>query len=123
MPEVVGQGDGFAQIFVQAESPAQGPGMLGYFESMREPRSIKIPFHDAENLGLVLQVLEVFAVKNSIASPLETGAIDILLRAVKGSAQSFGALRRIVRKPLFFPFFEPLSRLHFASRSRPQAQA
>jgi len=41
--------------------------MLGYFESMREPRSIKIPFHDSENLGLVLQVLEVFAVNNSIA--------------------------------------------------------
>jgi hypothetical protein len=116
MPEVVGQGDGLAKVFVQEESPAQSSGMLGHFESVGEPRPVKIPFDDAENLGLVLQVLEVFAVKNPVAVPLETGAVIILFGAMQGPADGAGALHGIIRQLLGFPFLKPLSGLHVASR-------
>jgi hypothetical protein len=82
---------------------------------MRKPRPVEIPFDDAKNLSLVLEVFKIFAVENSVAIPLETGAVIILLRAVERPADGVGALHGIIRQLLAFPFLKPLAGLHIAS--------
>ena len=121
MAEIVRQGDGFAEVFVQTQGPAQGSGVLGHFESMREPRPVEISFDDAKDLGLVLEVLEIFAVQDPVAIPLETGAVFILFRTMERSAHGVGALRGIIRQLLAFPFLKPLSGLHVTSYRPTQA--
>lgn len=37
MSQVVAQGDRFGQIFVQGESPGNGPGDLRHFQSVGQP--------------------------------------------------------------------------------------
>jgi hypothetical protein len=55
MAQVVPQGDGFGQIFIEKHRPGDGPGNLGYFQRMGQPRTVFIAQRIEKDLGFVLQ--------------------------------------------------------------------
>jgi hypothetical protein len=74
MPQVMGQGNGFGQVFVQPKGSGDGAGHLGDFQSVGQPGAVVIPNGGEKNLGLMLQAAERLAVNNAIAISLEGGS-------------------------------------------------
>jgi hypothetical protein len=91
MAEIVGKGDGFTEVFIEPQSPGEGPGVLGYFQRVGQARPVKISFVDQKNLCFVLKILKYLRVKNPVPVPLKTGAIVVGLVAVQRSANAVRA--------------------------------
>jgi len=63
MPErcvsnIVSQGDGFGQVFIERQRAGNGAGNLGDFNRVREAGTEQVAFVIDENLGLVFQPTE-----------------------------------------------------------------
>ena len=71
MSQIVGQGHGFGQIFLQAQLPGHGTGDLRHFQGMGQAAAVVITFVMHENLGFVLQTAERRTMDDAIAIPLE----------------------------------------------------
>jgi len=71
--DVMGEGDGFDEVFIQAEGAADGAGDLGDFEGVGEAGSVVIAGGD-EDLGFVLEPAEGFAVEDAVPVALEAGS-------------------------------------------------
>ena len=71
MPQVVPQGDGFGQVFIQAEGTGQRPCNLGHLKRVGQAGPVMIPFRRKKNLGLEFQPAEGFAVDDPVPVPLE----------------------------------------------------
>ena len=65
--EVVRQGDGFDQVFIQVQSAGNGAGQLRHFQRMRQPGAKQITFVVQENLGFVDQAPKCRAVYDAVA--------------------------------------------------------
>jgi len=71
--QIVAESNGFGQIFIQSQSPRQGARDLGDFQGMGQAGPIMIAFRRQENLGLVLQTPESFAVQDPVPIDLKSG--------------------------------------------------
>lgn len=74
MPEVVSHCDRFDKVFVEPYRAPDRPCDLRHFEGVRKARSVMIAFGRQENLRLVFQPPERFAVNNSVAVALKLRA-------------------------------------------------
>ena len=63
MADVVGQRNRFGQVFVQPQSPGDGPRDLGHFQRVRQPRPVVVVHRSDQHLGLP-------------GHPAESGGID-----------------------------------------------
>jgi hypothetical protein len=71
MSNVVAQGDGFGEVFIQSERPTDGARDLAHFEGMGEASSEVVAGGGNENLSLVFKPPECFGMEDSIAVTLE----------------------------------------------------
>ena len=74
MPEVVSHCDRFDKVFVEPYRAPDRPCDLRHFEGVRKARSVMIAFGRQENLRLVFQPPERFAVNDSVAVALKLRA-------------------------------------------------
>ena len=74
MAEVVRQGDGFGQVFVEAEAARDGAADLGDFQGMREAGAVMVVGLGDEDLRLVHQPAKRGGVDDAIAVALVEGA-------------------------------------------------
>ena len=72
--EVVGQRDGFGQIFVQPQRAGDGAGKLRYLQRMREPGAEQVALVVQEHLRLVDQPAERGGMHDAVAVALEVVA-------------------------------------------------
>ena len=72
--EVVGQRDGFGQIFVQPQRAGDGAGKLRYLQRMREPGAEQVALVVQEHLRFVDQPPERGGVHDAVAVALEVVA-------------------------------------------------
>src|SRR6478672_4420043 len=77
MPEVVGKGDGFGQVFIKAQSPRDGAANRRDFDRVGEPCAQMIAGTVEENLGLVLETTKRARVNNPSTIALEFGPIGV----------------------------------------------
>src|SRR3970040_1234550 len=77
VPEVVGQGDGLGQIFVERKRPGDGTADLGYLDRVRQARAEQVALVVDENLGFVFQPAKRRAVNDAVA-------VALIFRAVAG---------------------------------------
>src|SRR5262245_29454549 len=85
MAEVVCQGQGLAQVLVEAERSAERTGDLDHFQRMGEARAIVVALVEHEHLGLVLE-------------PAEGGRMDDAV-AIAPERVAAGALRLVMEAP------------------------
>lgn len=72
--EVVGQGDGFGERFVDAEGDGEGAGDLGDFEGVGEAGAEMVVVGGGEDLGLVFESAESGGLDDALAVAVEGGA-------------------------------------------------
>ena len=65
--QVMRQGDGFDQVFVEFEGAGDGTAQLRHFQRMRQPCAKQIAFVVQKNLGFVDQAPESGAVDDAVA--------------------------------------------------------
>ena len=70
MAEVVGQGDGFAEVFVEAEGAGDVAGDGGDFHGVGEAGAEVVPGAIKEDLGFVFEAAEGAGVNHPVAVPL-----------------------------------------------------
>ena len=58
VPQVVAQCNSLGKVLIEPQGPADGPGNLAHFQSVRETSAIVISFRGKEDLGFVLQAAE-----------------------------------------------------------------
>jgi len=73
MAQIVAQGYGLGQVFVQAQGPGYGARYLGHFQGVGEAGAKMVAFGSDKDLGLMLQPAEGLAMNNPVAIPLEFG--------------------------------------------------
>ncbi len=56
--KVVGQGQGFGQIFIEAHDSGDGPCHLGHLNGMGKPGAVVVALMIHKNLGFMLQAAE-----------------------------------------------------------------
>ena len=88
--QVMGQRQGFDQVFVQPQPPGDAAGDLGHLQGMGQAGSVIISLMVDENLGLVLQPAEGGTVDDPVPVPLESRA-GILEQFLVTAAPAFGA--------------------------------
>jgi hypothetical protein len=71
MPQIVPKGDGFGQIFVKGQGAGDGARDLGDFQGVSETGSVVIALRREEDLRLVLEPPERFAMNDSVAIMLK----------------------------------------------------
>lgn len=103
--DIVAEGDGFDEIFVQAKSPADGSGDLGDFEGVSEAGPVVVAERIDKNLGLVLQTPEWLRVEDAVAVALESGADRIRFFRAR-PARRVGGAGGIRRKVLLLASFD-----------------
>ena len=72
--EVVGQGQGFGQIFVKAKDAGDRPCDLGNFNGVGEPGAVVVALVIHENLGFMLQPPEGGGMDDAVPVALESRA-------------------------------------------------
>lgn len=72
--EVVGEGDGFGEVFVEAEGAGEGTGDLGDFDGVGETGAVVVGIFVEEDLGFGFEAAEGGAVDDAVAVALEAGA-------------------------------------------------
>jgi hypothetical protein len=112
MPEIVGVGDGFTEVFVETQGAGERPCVLGHFQGMGETRPVKISLIDQKNLGFVLKILEDLGVEDAIPVPLKAGAVIVRFIAVKRPSRTVGAPRRVGGKLFLFRCFKKFPGCH-----------
>src|SRR5690606_26356736 len=78
MSQVVGQGDGLAEVFVEPQSPRDAGSHLCDFEGMGQPGAVIVALVVDEHLRLVLEAPEGAGVKHAVAILLERRAVSAL---------------------------------------------
>ena len=73
--QVVGQRDGFDQVFVEAQRAGDRAAELRNFERVRQPRAEQVALVVQEHLGLVDEAAERCAVHDAVAVALEFVAV------------------------------------------------
>ena len=72
--EVVAEGDGFGEVFVEVQGARDGAGNLADFEGVGQAGNIVVAEGRDEYLGLVLEAAECLAVEDAVAVALVLGA-------------------------------------------------
>ena len=72
--DIVAEGGGLRQVFVQVEGAGDGAGDLGDLQRVGEPGDVVIAGGGDEDLGLVLEAAECLAVDDAVAIALVLGA-------------------------------------------------
>ena len=72
--EVVGEREGFRQVFIEAERAGDGAGDLRHLDRMGEAGAVEIALVVDEDLGLVLEPAEGGGVDDAVAVALARGA-------------------------------------------------
>jgi ADP-ribose pyrophosphatase len=104
MPEVMRQGDGLGEIFVESEGACDAATDGGDFDGMGQAGAVVIAGPIEEDLGLVLESSEGGAVHDAFAIPLEFGAVGMQrLRELPTEGET-GTLRIGCQKGLFVLF-------------------
>ena len=86
MTQIVGQADGFDEIFIQTKGPSDRPCNLTSLQGVSETSPVVISFMVDENLGLVLQPAKGGGMDDSVTVPLESGANFVFLLRPSPSA-------------------------------------
>jgi hypothetical protein len=107
VPQVVPQRYGLGEVFIEPQSPGNGPCNLGHFQSMGKSRPVMVAFGRYKYLGFVLQPAEGFTVQYPVAVSLKLGTYLAFLQWISPSPGST-AETSIRRKNLFFQLFNPL---------------
>jgi len=71
MPQVMAQGDCLGQVLIQVQGSRYGAGYLGNLQGMGEPGYIMVTQGGDEDLCLVLEPPERFAVYDAVAVTLK----------------------------------------------------
>ncbi len=74
MAEVMPQGDGLGEVFVEPEGARDGAGDLGYLEDVREARPVVVALWGKKYLSLVFQAPERLTVDYPVSVTLVAGA-------------------------------------------------
>ena len=74
MAQIMAHGNGFRQIFIEAQGPGDGGCNPGDLQSMGHAGAVMIALRLQKHLGFVHQAAEGFAVDNPVNIPLITGA-------------------------------------------------
>ena len=78
MAQVVGQGDGFSEVFVEAEDAGQGAGNLGDLDGVGQTGAVVVAFGVEKDLGLPFESTKGGTVEDAVAVALEAGAERVL---------------------------------------------
>ena len=105
MTDIMPQGNGFGQIFVQPHGPGDGTRNLGDFQCMGKPGAVLIPEGRQKNLGFMFQPPEGIAVQNPVAVALKGGSNLIGLFS-SPPPPALGAETSKGRHEAFFTFFK-----------------
>ena len=121
--QIMPEGDGFRQVFVQPERPRYCAADLGYFQDMGEPRPIVVTFRADKDLCFRAQAAKGFGVQDPITIAL-IGRPQGTLLLVVATAFRFCCALRIPRQVFFFPpqrAFPDIHRLppHQANQKEP----
>ena len=71
VPQIMAQRDCLCQIFVEAQSLCNGPGVLGHFQGMGQSGSVMVSFWQQKYLRLLLKSAECLAVKDPVPVSLK----------------------------------------------------
>ncbi len=96
--QIVAEGDGLGQVFVETERPGGRPGDAGHLQRVRQPGAVVVALGRDEDLGLVLEPPERLAVDDAVAV------------ALVGRAESAGFFRALAAargRRALRPFGEP----------------
>ncbi len=107
VPQVVRQGNGFRQVFIQLQGFADRPGDLGHLQGMGQAGPVIIPLMVDEHLSLVFQTPESGGVDHPVAVALKPGSVRMFLFLVL-SPPAFPAFYRIGGQGRLFDFFNIL---------------
>lgn len=77
MPEVVSEGDGLGEIFVEAEGAGDGAANGGDFDGVGEPGAKMIPCAVEEDLGFIFETAKGAGMDDAGAVALEFGAVGV----------------------------------------------
>ena len=100
MTEVVGEGDGFGEVLVEAERARHGSSDAGDLDGVGHPRAVMVAAAVEEDLGLVFEAAERAAVDDAVAVALEveTEAMLVLGKfAAPGGGAVLGVRREVAR--------------------------
>lgn len=89
--EVVGEGESFGEIFIEAKGGGDGAGDLGHFHSVREAVAEMVRNGGGKDLGLVFQAAKCAGMDDAIAIAPEVIAVSV---RELGVTASFGATHR-----------------------------
>ena len=91
MAEVVRQGDGLGQVFVEAELAGDGAADLGHFQGVRQAGAVVVVGLGDEHLRLVHQPAKGGGVDDAVAVALVEGAVGVLRLGMTPAAAVAGA--------------------------------
>ena len=106
MAEIVREGDGFGQVFVEAEKAGESAGDLGDLEGMGEAGAIVVAGLVDEDLGFVFEPSEGGGVNDPVAIPLKTGA-ELMFRLGVEASERSASERSVGCEDPLFPLFDP----------------
>ena len=101
--KVMGQGQGFGEILIEAEYAGNRPCYLGNLDRMGKPGAVVVALVIHENLGLMLQSPEGGRVNYPVAVALKGGARRTLGFREQPSPALFGFCRVDCRVSLHLP--------------------
>ena len=107
MAQIVRQGDGFGQVFVQTQGAGDGAGDLRHFQRMRQAGAEMVFFGIDKDLRFVFQAAEGFGMQDAVAVALKGGADRIGgfgPNAALGQGRFGRPLGQTGDLPLFLPF-------------------
>ena len=108
MAEVVGEGDGFGEVFVEIEGAGDVAGDASDFDGVGEAGAEMIAGAIEENLGLIFEAAEGAGMNDAIAVALVMGAPFGRVFLVAAAA-GVGAELRVGREVATFAFFKFLA--------------
>ena len=119
MPEVVAEGNGFGQVFVQAQGARNGTPDLRNFEGMGQAGAVVVALRGDEYLRLVGQAAKRLGMDDAVAVTLETGAVRAGGQGPLPSSGGGGA-RRPAAQRLRFLRFDSFTDRHIKNPSPPR---
>ena len=84
--DIVGEGDGFGEVFVGLEGAGDGTADGGHFDGVREAGAVMVGGAVDEHLGLVFQAAEGAAVEDAVTIALKFGAVGMRLLGMAAAA-------------------------------------
>ena len=105
--QIVSQGNGLGQVFIQEHGPRDGAGDLSDFQCMRKTGTIFVTQGVEEDLGLVFQATKGIGVNDSVAVLLK-GRANRTGRGIHDTPAGFGTQAAKGRHKPPFPGFKLL---------------